>query len=61
MPIYEFICRDCGHEKELFLKTNSDDIVCDKCGALMKKFISKSNFVLKGGGWYNEGYNKKKD
>lgn len=33
-------------------------IHCDKYGA--HRILSQSTFVLKGGGWYNEGYNKEK-
>jgi predicted nucleic acid-binding Zn ribbon protein len=29
---------------------------CDKCGGRLEKLVSRTAFVLKGGGWYNEGY-----
>jgi|DewCreStandDraft_4_1066084.scaffolds.fasta_scaffold32119_3 putative FmdB family regulatory protein len=50
MPIYEYICRNCGHEFEALLKKMSDAPgPCPKCGSakLTKKF---SPFAVAGGG-----------
>ncbi len=34
MPIYEFICKDCGNEFELLFKTQSiDEVSCQKCNS----------------------------
>lgn len=36
MPIYEYICEDCGTETELFFKSISagqTDVRCDHCGS----------------------------
>jgi predicted nucleic acid-binding Zn ribbon protein len=33
---------------------------CPRCGGgPIQKMISRTNFSLKGGGWYNEGYGSK--
>lgn len=57
MPIYEYECEKC---KNIFEKYQhfDDDILtkCKHCGGDLRKIISKSNFVLKGTGWYATDY-----
>lgn len=63
MPIYEFRCEKCGriNVRSLPISSKQDTVVCEKCGEYKaKRMISSSTFVLKGGGWYAEGYNKTK-
>jgi len=56
MPIYEYICTTelCDTKVELMQKMSDEPLVfCPNCGEKsMKKIISSSNFILKGGGWY---------
>lgn len=56
MPIYEFECVNCGKMIERIFSFDFSNIVklnCD-CGSKMKKVqISKSDFHLKGDGWYS--------
>lgn len=33
MPIYEYICRDCGHEFEKIVRASSGPVECVRCGA----------------------------
>ena len=62
MPIYEYKCPICGKIIERYRRIDEKkNAVCTKCGVEAKKIISNSTFALKGGGWYNEGYNKKED
>ena len=59
MPIYEYVCDNCGHITEkLFMKIQGtpDEIDCEKCGELAKKKVSLSRFKLKGFGWAFDGY-----
>lgn len=60
MPIYEYRCRDCGHELEALQKM-SDELLttCPECGAegLYKK-VSAAGFRLKGAGWYETDFKK---
>jgi putative FmdB family regulatory protein len=61
MPIYEYECESCGYRKEIMIRKPSDEkgshkLGCDKCKGMMKRVISPSNFQLKGGGWYKDGY-----
>ena len=61
MPIYEYACLGCGHEFEKIQKV-SDAAVrkCPACGrSKARRLISRSSFVLKGGGWYVTDYPSK--
>jgi putative FmdB family regulatory protein len=54
MPIYEYRCSECGHQKE-FLQRMADAplIDCPACGKpSLTKLISAAGFHLKGTGWY---------
>ncbi|MBM4369376.1 MAG: zinc ribbon domain-containing protein, partial [Deltaproteobacteria bacterium] len=61
MPIYEYQCPDCGHPFEALQKFSDDPITtCPRCNqGNVKKLISQTSFVLKGGGWYNDHYGLK--
>lgn len=58
MPIYEYECDKCGHAFEREQAMADPPIkTCPKCkGRKVTKLISRSSFVLKGGGWYADGY-----
>ena len=58
MPIYEFKCADCSKEMEVMQKYSDPPPECDKCKTAMEKKVSRTAFVLVGGGWYREGYSK---
>ena len=57
MPIYEYRCRDCQDEFEV-IQRSADRVLrtCKKCGGRLEKLLSKTSFVLKGSGWYADGY-----
>ena len=62
MPIYEYGCQGCGHTFECLQKVSDDPIGdCPECESegSVKKLISRSSFVLKGGGWYKDHYGLK--
>ena len=61
MPLYEYGCHDCGHQFEELQSFSDPPIeVCSKCGGKnVSKLISKTSFVLKGGGWYKDHYGLK--
>lgn len=62
MPIYEYGCDTCGHTFERLQKVSDAPVTecpeCDSVGSV-KKLISRSSFVLKGGGWYKDHYGLK--
>ena len=54
MPIYEYRCAECGHQKE-FLQRMSDAPLteCTQChAAAFSKQLTAPGFQLKGNGWY---------
>ena len=60
MPIYEYVCEDCGHELEALQGMNDESLTdCPTCGkAGLKRKISAAAFRLKGGGWYETDFKK---
>lgn len=59
MPIYEYRCTSCGHEIEVIQKVGERRLrTCKRCSGKLEKKISRTSFLLKGGGWYTEGYHK---
>jgi len=59
MPLYEYKCESCGKHEEVLQRHYDDAPSCDDCQTIMKKQISRSNFSLKGGGWYKDHYGLK--
>jgi putative FmdB family regulatory protein len=61
MPVYEYLCKGCGHEFEREQRISDAPIKkCPSCGALKaRRQISRTSFVLKGGGWYSDLYGGK--
>jgi len=59
MPIYEYACKECGHEFERLVKMSAQPPPCPECGAEVRKKVSASGFILKGGGWYKDHYGLK--
>ena len=63
MPTYDYICTSCGNAWELEQRIVEDPVKkCPKCGAdTAKRQISQgAGFILKGGGWYADGYGSSK-
>lgn len=58
MPVYEYQCQDCGARFEMRQKFSDSPLsCCSTCGGEAKRVISLTGFALKGGGWYQQGYN----
>lgn len=61
MPIYEYKCKKCGSEFEVFHKMSDSDVKsCKFCRGPVNKLISLSSFQLQGSGWYVTDYGGKK-
>ena len=60
MPTYEYECSK-GHQFEVE-QSMSDPALkrCRICRAKARRLISASSFILKGGGWYSDGYGSAK-
>lgn len=61
MPIYEYLCENCGQELEKIQKISDAPLVnCPSCGkASLRKKISAVGFQLKGSGWYATDFKDK--
>jgi putative FmdB family regulatory protein len=61
MPVYEYACEKCGHEFEAEQRITEAPLkTCPRCRARkLKRLISQTSFVLKGGGWYADLYSSK--
>ncbi len=54
MPIYEYRCKDCSHELEIFQKFTDDSLtVCPECEGNLRKVFSPVGIVFKGSGFYS--------
>jgi putative FmdB family regulatory protein len=61
MPTYSYQCEACQREFEKEQRISESAIrKCPACGKLkLRRLISSGNFILKGGGWYSDGYGSK--
>lgn len=61
MPTYEYTCEACGKNWEAEQRISEPKLTdCPSCGQpKAKRLISGGNFMLKGGGWYADGYGNK--
>lgn len=60
MPIYEFRCKKCNNQIEVFQKfSDKPPTKCKKCGGRLEKMISATSFQFKGEGWYVTDYGRK--
>ena len=58
MPIYEYQCKDCGHQLEAIQRFSDAPLTeCPACHKLaLAKQISAPSFRLKGAGWYETDF-----
>ena len=61
MPIYEYVCTECGHELEALQKISDAPLqACPDCNRdALKKKISAPGFRLSGSGWYETDFKSK--
>jgi putative FmdB family regulatory protein len=63
MPIYEYACSSCEKTLDVLQKVSDPPPeACTECGATgtLAKVVSRTSFVLKGGGWYSDLYGSSK-
>lgn len=58
MPTYDYQCGKCGVEFEREQRITDPPVkTCPKCKSRqVKRLLSAPGFILKGGGWYADGY-----
>ncbi len=53
MPIYEFVCEDCGHEFETLVRNRDEvsNVTCPKCkSSRLKRLMSVATAIVSDGG-----------
>jgi putative FmdB family regulatory protein len=60
VPLYEYLCKKCGHRFERIQKF-SDPLVkkCPECAGAVEQVLSAPAVQFKGSGWYVTDYAKK--
>ena len=60
MPIYEFRCKKCNSQIEVYQKlSDKPPTRCQKCGGRLEKQFSRTAAHFKGEGWYVTDYGRK--
>ena len=49
MPLYEYLCLDCGQQSELLITGSSDEPRCRSCGSSSLKKLLSAHASLSGG------------
>ncbi len=53
MPTYEYTCKDCGENIEVFQSFSDKPLKkCKQCGGTLQKVFHARGIVFKGGGFY---------
>ena len=57
MPLYEYLCSDCGDTVEVIQKFSDEPLqTCPDCGGQMERLLSAPAIRFKGTGWYVTDY-----
>ena len=59
MPLYDFECKHCNSEIELFKKLDEKPPKCSVCGRSMVRRMSTTTFILNGRNWAKDNYGLK--
>lgn len=60
MPIYEFRCKKCQNQIEVYQKiSDKPPTRCKNCGGRLEKQASRTSVQFKGEGWYVTDYARK--
>jgi putative FmdB family regulatory protein len=60
VPLYEYRCKDCGHQFEKIQSYSApDEKECPVCHGPVERLISASAVQFKGSGWYATDYASK--
>ena len=62
MPTYQYRCKQCGCEKEVFQRMSDDALTaCPECNAeeFERVISAEGGFLLKGSGFHNTDYKQK--
>jgi putative FmdB family regulatory protein len=57
MPTYEYECGKCRRVFEIRQRISEPPLqICEACGGEVRRLLSPTPFILKGGGWYVTDY-----
>jgi putative FmdB family regulatory protein len=57
MPTYEYRCRDCGNDLEVYQSFSDDPLtVCPVCGGSLRKLFGNVGISFKGTGFYKNDH-----
>jgi putative FmdB family regulatory protein len=57
VPLYEYRCKQCGHQFEKIQSFSApEEKVCPVCGGEVERLISAPAIQFKGAGWYVNDY-----
>lgn len=57
MPTYEYECSACRRIFEVRQRISAPALeTCDACGGAVRRLLSSTPFILKGGGWHVTDY-----
>jgi len=56
MPVYQYRCKKCGAESQEIQRMGEPPAICKKCDIPMERKIGRTNFALRGRGWFKDGY-----
>jgi putative FmdB family regulatory protein len=60
LPLYEYVCTQCGQQIEKIQKFSDPPLTqCEKCGGKLKRVLSSPAIQFKGSGWYVTDYARK--
>lgn len=53
MPIYDYLCNDCGHRFDVKQSWSDDPLtVCPECSGAIRRVLHPAGVIFKGSGWY---------
>jgi putative FmdB family regulatory protein len=59
MPLYEYLCKKCGHRFEQIRKFSDKQLrKCPECGGVIEQVITAPSVQFKGSGFYQTDYKK---
>jgi len=60
MPLYEYLCTNCGERTEVLQRLGAaPPSQCPRCGGALERLISAPALQFKGTGWYVTDYAKR--
>lgn len=59
MPLYEYVCEDCGQRIEVIQKMDDAPLDKHECGGKLNKLPSAASIQFKGSGFYATDYKGK--